>query len=151
MIAFGEEMCQELDTALRKTGLYGDAYVSEMKEKYGALRICLFPSNDEIEDIISKYSAISEHVCENCGTVDVPILNIGGWFSPYCKKCYNKINHDNRFDSFENAKDGECEMPNIIKWRRYENGGWQNFEMDITSTVEKIREKAKREGRLYEG
>ena len=23
----------------------------------------------------------------------MPMLNIGGWFSPYCKNCYDKINH----------------------------------------------------------
>ena len=149
VIAFGEEMCQELDAALRKTGSYDDAYVSELKEKYGSLRMYIHPTNDEIENIISKYAAISEHVCEHCGAVDVPMLNIGGWFSPYCKTCYDKINHDGRFKPFNESMDSELQMPNVLKWRQYNKDGWQNYEMDIKETVDTIREKAKREGRSF--
>ena len=104
---------------------------------------------DAKENIISKYAAISEHVCENCGAVDVPMLNIGGWFSPYCKTCYDKVNHDGRFKPFDDAMDSELQMPNVLKWRRYDKNGWQNFEMDIKETVDKIREKAKREDRYF--
>lgn len=152
VIAFGEELCQELDIALRKTDKYHEAYVCEAKEKYGSLRLHLYPFNQEIEEIILKYEIISEHVCENCGAVDVPMLNIGGWFSPYCKTCYDEINQDNRFHSFEEAADGEMQMPKTRKWRRHSKDGWQDFEVDISETVCKIREKARREGRqFYEG
>lgn len=149
VIAFGDEMCQELDVVLRKTGKYDEAYVTEAKEKYGSLRLYLHPFNTEIEEIILKYEVISAHVCEICGAVDIPMLNIGGWFSPCCKTCYDEINQDNRFKSFEEIADSDTQIPNTIKWRRYSKGVVQDFEADISETVNKIREKAKKEGRCF--
>lgn len=139
--AFGEEMCAELDVALRKTKEYNEAYVVEAKEKFGQLRLYLYPSNEEIENIIRKYEVISEHICENCGAVDVPMLNLAGWFSPYCRECFDKFNDKARYKSFEEVSGKISEIPNIMSWRRYTKDGWQNFEMNISETVEKLREK----------
>lgn len=145
VIAFGEELCQELDVALRKTELYNEAYVVEAKEKLGQLRLYFHPSNEEIENIIRKYEVISEHICENCGAVDVPMLNLGGWFSPYCRECFDKFNDKGRYKSFEEVSGKISEIPNVVKWRRYTKDGWQDFEMDISEIVEKLRKKSNRE------
>ena len=64
--SFGEKMCEEIDYELRKTSFYDEAYVIEAKEKYASMRLSIYPTNDEIENIISKYEAISEHICECC-------------------------------------------------------------------------------------
>ena len=141
--AFGDIMCEELDAALRKTDDYHEAYVVEAKEKYGSLRIHLYPYNDEIFNILLKYECISQYVCCECGKLDSPMLNIGGWISPYCKECYDKLNKDNRHSSFEDVIDGESTIPDVVKWRRCDETGWHDCEMDIRETVLKIREKAK--------
>ena len=139
--AFGEEMCQELDIALRKTEEYAEAYVAEAKEKFGELRMWLHPHNDEIERIVMKYAEISRHTCLYCGKIDIPMLNIGGWWSPYCRHCYDKINRDGRHKPYDDVVDGDAEMPSVIKWGRFSKGGHEDFEMDVGETVEKIRER----------
>lgn len=139
--AFGEEMCQEIDIALRKTDFYDQAYVSEAKEKYGSLRMWIHPSNEEIDRILMKYEAISEHVCQCCGCVDAPLMNISGWVSTYCKTCYDEMNSDGRHKPYEELANKDSKMPNSVKWSRFSPSGTEHFEIDISETTRKIREK----------
>jgi hypothetical protein len=142
VIAFGEQMCEELDIALRKTDEYDKAYIVEAKEKYGSMRMCIYPSNEEIERILMKYEAISEHICMHCAAVDVPMLNIGRWLSVYCRDCYSEINNDDRYKPYDEVIDGDAEMPAKIKWGQFsKERGHENFEMDISETTQKIRER----------
>lgn len=143
--AFGEEMCYEIDEALKKTDFYDKAYISEAKEKYASMRLSICPSNEEIDRILLKYETISMHVCEKCGAVDVPVLNIGRWWSVYCQECYEIINADGRHKPYDEVIDGDAEMPAKIQWGRFSTEhGHENFEMDISETVEKIRENYKK-------
>lgn len=141
IMAFGEVMCDEIDLALRKTDFYDKAYISEAKEKYASMRISLYPSNEEIDQILMKYEMISEHICENCGAVDCAVLNLGGWISVYCEPCFNNINAAGRYKPYNEIIDTEAKIPDVLKWTRYSTNGAEHFEMDISETVEKIRKR----------
>lgn len=139
--AFGEEMCDEIDAALRKADFYDQAYISEVKEKYGSMRLWIHPSNEEIDRIIMKYETISEAVCMSCGRVDCGILNISGWLSTYCRECYDNINADGRHKPYDEIVNKDAKMPDAVKWSRYSTSGTEHFEMDISETTQKIRDK----------
>lgn len=85
--AFGEMMCEEIYNALVECGGLDDYRIGDIKEKLGMLRWYSYPSYEEVERIINKYSVLSENICIVCGKPDVPITN-NGWISPYCKKCF---------------------------------------------------------------
>ena len=111
--AFGEEMCEELKQALiEETSAYTEEELKEMyewyvndkdskikyplsllyiwkieqlKEKYGEMR--LYPNfyTEKIEDIIEKYTIISQTTCINCGKKAKWLST--GWICPFCDDC----------------------------------------------------------------
>jgi hypothetical protein len=69
--------------------------VTQIKEKFGQLRVYTSFYAEEIEDLIDKYSEKSAHICEVCG--DVGELKIeGGWYKTVCDKHHKEwINNGN--------------------------------------------------------
>lgn len=94
--AFGELLLKDLRDILKKEGSQNEYHIFQIKEKFGQLR-WYDNGSSKIQDLIGKYSYLSENVCINCGQFPVKMTSIYGWLSPYCKKCYNKIkkNHKN--------------------------------------------------------
>lgn len=106
--AFGLQMCKEIKHSLiytyireeniSKTNIfkYIKAYLkgikllytisfSQVKEKYGTLRIYLNSSTDDVYEIVDKYEDLSYNTCINCGKPAEYISQ--GWISPYCEDC----------------------------------------------------------------
>lgn len=67
--------------------------IIQLKEKYAELRVYYVAGNNDIDEIISDYSAISRHTCELCGKPG-RIKEIRGWFTTCCKECEIKIKKD---------------------------------------------------------
>ena len=61
------------------------ASASQIKEKYGTLRVYMMSTTDEIEDLIEEYEVLSETVCELCGSPGK--INDDGWISVRCDTC----------------------------------------------------------------
>ena len=81
-----------------------------------SLRWYSYPSYEEVERIIDKYSVLSENICIICGKPDVPITN-SGWISPYCKKCFTTPN-----DWYKK------EFPNEVdKWIKNHLEDWEEY------------------------
>lgn len=60
--------------------------ISQIKEKYGTLRIYVSNYIDGVYEIIEKYEDKSEVVCDICG--EHGSLHIkNGWVKTLCKKC----------------------------------------------------------------
>lgn len=137
--AFGDIMCEELDTVIKRLGIENEFHIVQVKEKYGQLRFYYEPMLSEIEDIVRKYETISEHVCCFCGKVDVAMVT-AGWVSPYCKDCATKIRlcSDEKYDEFMKESG---HTPNEVVYRQYKPGqsGWDEIHQDISETVERIR------------
>lgn len=90
-LAFGEQMCKELKHVLIDEGFFGSYRVLQIKEKFGQLRWYDNSGSEMLWKVISKYEALSEHTCIECGNKG-RMMNIFGWISPYCSKCYEKVN-----------------------------------------------------------
>lgn len=112
------------------------------------------PIDCKVQQIIDKYSTLSENICIICGKPDVPITN-NGWISPYCKKCFttpndwykkefpnevdkwikNHLEDWQEYDKEENNK--MADSYTVISWSK-ENGE-QKTTYDISETANKIR------------
>lgn len=86
-----------IDNCLNDIQKYLDTYkpefrhdfkVEQIKEKWGSLRIYVFPSDEKIEDIIKYYETMSEITCEVCG--EAGKLRGTHWFKTLCDKCYKE-------------------------------------------------------------
>ncbi len=84
-IAFGEQLCAELKDALVKANYLDKYRITQIKEKFGALRWYDNGNTKEGYDVLSKYEALSERTCIRCGKPATKITT--GWISPFCDDC----------------------------------------------------------------
>lgn len=139
--AFGEFLCEDLDRVIKAEGLQDEFRIVEAKEKYGEMRIYCDPCTPAIMDVLRIYEACSQTICCHCGSIEGVKFSTLGWSSPYCRSCFQKINGEHNLDKFDQLPNEE--LPTVIKWGRFSKNCHENFEMDISETVEKIRENYK--------
>lgn len=60
---------------------------SQVKEKYGTLRIYMQSENDEMDKVIRKAEAESSKTCEVCGKPG-KLYEINYWARTRCPECY---------------------------------------------------------------
>ena len=93
-IAFGKQMCEEINNVLKKADWVNKYRIIQIKEKFGSLRWydSTVPAeiSDEIQDIIEKYEEISARTCISCGKPATRIST--GWICPWCDDCSKEIN-----------------------------------------------------------
>ena len=88
-----DELCERIQTHCDNNG-YDEVRFSQIKEKYGTLRVYVNFGSDEIYDYIDEAQERSSHVCEVCGSKRGKIRTDLGWLSVRCKKCWTKYNKD---------------------------------------------------------
>ena len=157
-IAFGEMMCEEIKQELIRCNYLNEFRIVQAKEKFGGLRIYTNgePVDCKVQQIIDKYSTLSENICVICGKPDVPITN-NGWISPYCKKCFttpndwykkefpNEVdkwirNHLEDWEEYDKEENNKmADSYTVISWSK-ENGEQKTL-YDISETANKIRSK----------
>lgn len=93
-IAFGKQMCEEINNVLKKADWVNKYRIIQIKEKFGSLRWydSTVPAeiSDEIQNIIDKYEEISAKTCISCGKPATRIST--GWICPWCDDCSKEIN-----------------------------------------------------------
>lgn len=136
--AFGAQLCEDLDQAIKSEGIVSEFQIDEAKEKYGSLSIYFSHTSKEIDAIERKYRAISETVCCRCGEIHGVKMITRGWVSPYCRECYAQTTQQPDYEYFDNLPTEE--LPTIIKWRRFSQNGTEEFQEDISDTVNKIKQ-----------
>lgn len=63
--------------------------VTQIKEKFGELRVYLNFYTDEVQKIIDDIEYKSAYICEMCGKeIDEPIVK-NRWIYPLCEECFN--------------------------------------------------------------
>lgn len=146
--AFGVMMCEELREELLKYNFLDKYRFVQIKEKYGQLRAYDngYPEGSNVSDIIGKYSVLSENICMHCGKPDVPMLNMGGWFSPYCPDCYKHINIKGAYEDYV-CKDDPGKMSDTYRYTRFSKDGEDHVVIDISETANKIRENWNKRGK----
>ena len=157
-IAFGEMMCEEIKQELVRCNYLDEFRIIQAKEKFGQARIYTNgePVDCKVQEIIDKYSVLSENICIICGKPDVPITN-NGWISPYCKKCFttpndwykkeypNKVNewiknHIEDWEEYDKEENNKMrDSYTIIRWSK--DKGEEKVTYDISETANKIRAK----------
>ena len=153
-IAFGELLFDELKKECERINYLNVLRLVQVKEKFGGLRIYTNgePEGSKINDIIEKYSLLSENICIKCGKPDVNIVN-DSWVSPYCLDCW--IDIQQRYwedrkepeeilidakESYNELTHGNNEMADKLVWTRYSKEGKTEEVIDISETAKKIRE-----------
>lgn len=82
------QMCEDIRNELIKYNCLNDYYFLEVKEKYGSLTVYDNDTpSEEINEILDKYSYLSNYICIDCGSTNA-ILYTAGWWEPYCDKCF---------------------------------------------------------------
>ena len=157
-IAFGEMMCEEIKQELVRCNYLDEFRIVQAKEKFGQARIYTNgePIGCKVQQIIDKYSVLSQNICIICGKPDVPITN-NGWISPYCKKCFTapsdwyKKEHPEEVERWIEFRTEDWEEYNyeennkmndsytIKSWSK--EYGDKTTRYDISSTANKIRAK----------
>lgn len=78
-----DQMCQKI----QETGV--DTEFTQIKEKFGTLRVYTDHYNEEVEDILEWAYRASAQTCESCGEPGKPSKG-GGWISIRCDTCRTK-------------------------------------------------------------
>ena len=147
--AFGNELLKELKESLVKHNCLDEFRFSQIKEKYGTLRLYNFGAPQETHEIIRKYEFISGYVCIRCGRPDVSIIDNYGWYEPICECCYNRRLKDREkrgwkivpYEDLIDEKDSNIPLSYSIE--TYSNGRDTTITYDISETVNKIKAKWK--------
>lgn len=71
---------------------YKDIRVTQIKEKFGGLRVYLNFEPDDIWTLIDEYQEKSFNICEECGAENSEMRIIHGWFTILCDACFSKPN-----------------------------------------------------------
>ena len=142
-IAFGEMLLQELDTVIKAKGLADTFVFEQVKEKFGRLVMYVNTADQDIHDILNKYSVLSENICINCGKPDVAMLNMN-WISPFCEECYDKMTYRHgvkrsSVEPYNTIASENTTMQDALKYTLYSNEATHDVAIDISETAEKIR------------
>lgn len=152
---FGKLLLEDLREACIKTNFLDKLQFSQIKEKYGSLRLYNFGAPQEVQDVIQKYEFISQYSCYYCGSPEATIVNDYGWYLPVCKCCWGKNNKKREQKGYSNIKPWEevaeqddVGLPNEYKYTiYYPDKGKETTTVDISETANKIRRKYKKVGK----
>lgn len=149
-IGFGKFLLEDLREACLKTKFLDKLQFSDIKEKYGSLRMYDFGAPEEVHDVTRKYEFISQYVCWQCGNPEATIVNDYGWYLPMCKCCWDKNNKCRELDGYkitpweEVADLDNVGLPNEYKYTAFSKEGDITTVVDISKTANKIRNKYNR-------
>ena len=78
-----------------KDGYLKSLRITQLKEKWGMIRLYPNSYGDNVLKVIQKYEKLSWDTCVKCGK---PATHTSrGWICPYCEDCVNKSEHPERF------------------------------------------------------
>lgn len=82
------QFCEDAKKALIEANYLDNFRLSQVKEKYGQLRIYHEGAPREVEIIIDKYEKMAGFICVDCGQPAEYMTT--GWILPVCKECSKK-------------------------------------------------------------
>lgn len=87
---FGIELCDEILQVLKKYNMVNDYRIFQIKEKFGELRIYGNWGNEELDEVIKKYTDYSRIVCYRCGERAV-FYDLYKTMCPICHNCAEEL------------------------------------------------------------
>jgi hypothetical protein len=139
--AFGIPLFEDIQNEVNtwKKEARDDFFFTDIKEKFGELRIYTSSMSEKLFEILEAYCTISRNVCIVCGKLDVPMVN-RGWMSPYCRDCAVKADLDSVEEYEDAVKDEPKEIATLLKFGVFMDGKNYTEEIDITKYVNKVRD-----------
>ena len=86
--AFGKQLSKELKKQLKKDNQLKTFRFSQIKEKYGTLRLYTFGCSKAVQNILDKYEELSEEYCIYCGKKSK--YKTEGYILYVCEDCLYK-------------------------------------------------------------
>ena len=146
IIAFGEMMCEEIREALLENDLLNSFRIDQLKEKYGSMRLYHHGGNRKADDIINKYSILSENICSCCGRPDSGSTK-SGWIYPVCEECWNENQQrlvregiTKEVDPYDECCERGVMQDEYSYYKSIDNHSSVRVTVDISETANKIRE-----------
>jgi hypothetical protein len=90
-----KDMFDELRDQMEMDGIE-KIHITQIKEKFGSLRVYADFPNEKIDAIIGKYEDKSYHVCEQCG-LPSHLRTFRGWVYNMCDPCYHQMRTENKY------------------------------------------------------
>lgn len=97
--AFGDQMLKEIKTQLKKDKCLYSWRITDLKEKYGSLRLYSNFASVELQNIINKYDDLSYETCIRCGEPAKIITD--GYVLPYCEHCWANMEHPHKIGMYK--------------------------------------------------
>jgi hypothetical protein len=94
--AFGNQYLKDLKKQLKKDKMLHTWRITDIKEKYGSLRLYCNYGSKELYDLIDKYEDLSYNTCIKCGKPAT--YDSIGWINPYCEDCVKSSKNPERYE-----------------------------------------------------
>lgn len=86
--AFGNQLSKELKKQLKKDNQLKTFRFSQIKEKYGTLRLYNFGCSEECMKLLNKYEKLSKEYCIECGKKAK--YKTEGYVLYLCEECFEE-------------------------------------------------------------
>lgn len=130
---FGIPLCEDLKNILIRNNCLDKFRFSQVKEKYGSLRLYDFGAPQEWHTHLFAWEYISAHTCMKCGAFPISMKD-DGWIIPYCDNCWAKIHpHDDI-----NRKDDTVILEKELKITQFSTDGDTVITIDLIPFYESI-------------
>ena len=86
--AFGKQLSKELKKQLKKDNQLKTFRFSQIKEKYGTLRLYNFGCSEECMKLLDKYEKLSKEYCIECGKKAK--YETEGYILYLCEECFEE-------------------------------------------------------------
>lgn len=125
--AFGKQFKKDLRQALIKDEILKTFQFTQIKEKYGTLRLYNNGEGPETEKVIRYYESLSMCYCIRCGKP--ARYETKGWIEYLCEDCFDESENINRSNYDEYKLSCRLTKKDIPHCYRYE--GNEKIEIDI--------------------
>ena len=88
-----DKLCHDIQAYIEMEGIPQITF-TQVKEKFGELRIYYTSIDQHIDNLIAEAATFSRSVCENCGTSGALRKTRYGWIKPLCSECVKQYNTD---------------------------------------------------------
>lgn len=109
---FGAELLHDISIQIVNENKESDYEITEIKEKYGSLRVYMSNYDDTMNNIIDSYSCLSSRTCTQCGQM-LNICITMNYILPICESCLRFENMQSKQKTEQHIK--KIDNPSTIK------------------------------------
>lgn len=88
-----ERLCDDIQVHV-DAHLVPQVTFTQLKEKFGELRVYHLGGDGQVEDLINIAESASKITCENCGSLGLRQRTRHGWIKTLCTPCMDRANRN---------------------------------------------------------